>query len=79
FVLAQFDLEQRGPGDFLGTRQSGMAELKMANLSDLALIETARQLAHELFEQDPTFSDPNHQPLFEKLRLFWRDGRGDIS
>ncbi len=79
FVLAQFDLEQRGPGDFLGTRQSGMAELKMANLSDLPLIETARRLACALFEQDPTFSNPENLPLFEKLRLFWRDGRGDIS
>ncbi|MEA4909830.1 MAG: ATP-dependent DNA helicase RecG, partial [Anaerolineaceae bacterium] len=43
FVLAERDLEQRGPGEFLGTRQSGFNELKMASLTDVHLIEKARQ------------------------------------
>ena len=53
FVLAERDLEQRGPGDFLGKRQSGFSELKMAKLTDVKLIEKARREAISLFERDP--------------------------
>ena len=53
FVLAEKDLEQRGPGEFLGTRQSGFAELQLASLSDVRLIEKARRFAKQLFEEDP--------------------------
>ena len=42
-----------GPGDFLGTRQSGFAELRMARLTDVRLIEKARREAQQLFEADP--------------------------
>ena len=52
FILAERDLEQRGPGDFLGTRQSGFHDLKMATLMDIRLIEKARNLAHKLFEYE---------------------------
>jgi ATP-dependent DNA helicase RecG len=79
FVLAERDLQQRGPGEFLGTRQAGYSELKMANLTDVRLIEKARQQAQNLFTQDPDFSHPEHQPLAKKLQQFWSDGRGDIS
>ena len=53
FVLAEHDLQQRGPGEFLGTRQAGFSELKMANLTDVRLIEKARQQAQALFQDDP--------------------------
>ena len=56
FVLAERDLEQRGPGQFLGTRQSGFTELKVANLTDVRLIEKARHYAVVVFEQDPDYS-----------------------
>jgi ATP-dependent DNA helicase RecG len=79
FVLAERDLQQRGPGEFLGTRQAGFSELKMANLTDVRLIERARQQAQSLFEDDPELSNPEHQPLTQKLHEFWSDGRGDIS
>ena len=59
FVLAERDLEQRGPGDFLGTRQSGYAELQMASLTDIHLIEKARQQAQVLFDADPTLTAPD--------------------
>ncbi len=50
FVLAERDLQQRGPGEFLGTRQAGYAtSLKMASLSDIQLIEKARTQAQALF------------------------------
>ncbi len=79
FVLAQRDLEQRGPGEFLGTRQSGYSELRMANLIDVRLIEKARQQALNLFEADPELAAPEDQVLAESLKRFWNVGQGDIS
>ncbi len=79
FVLAERDLEQRGPGDFLGTRQSGFMELQMANLSDVRLIEKARRLAIMLSEEDPELKKPEHQALNKAYHRFWSIGRGDIS
>ena len=79
FVLAERDLQQRGPGEFLGTRQAGYSELKMANLTDVRLIEKARQQAQLLFQEDPTLSAPEYEALEKKLNQFWGGGRGDIS
>ena len=79
FVLAQRDLEQRGPGEFLGTRQSGYSELRLANLTDVRLIEKARHHAQSLFEIDPDLSSPDHQLLAQSLKRFWSLGQGDIS
>lgn len=79
FVLAEKDLQQRGPGEFLGTRQAGYSELRMANLTDVRLIEKARQQAQLLFQNDCDLSAPGHQLLASKLEEFWQGGRGDIS
>ena len=79
FVLAERDLQQRGPGDFLGTRQAGFSELKMANLTDVRVIEKARQQAQLIFMNDPDLTAPEHELLSKKLQQFWGDGRGDIS
>jgi ATP-dependent DNA helicase RecG len=79
FILAERDLQQRGPGEFLGTRQAGFSELKMANLTDVRLIEKARQQAQALFQEDPDFSSEEYQPLVKRLAEFWEEGKGDIS
>jgi ATP-dependent DNA helicase RecG len=79
FVLAEADLQQRGPGDFLGTRQAGFAELKMANLSDVHLIEKARHYAQAIFEIDPELTDTSHAQLALMVTRFWENGRGEIS
>ncbi len=80
FILAERDLQQRGPGEFLGTRQAGFASsLKMASLSDVALIEKARQQAQSLFARDPDLQDPEHALLAEALTRFWSPGKGDVS
>jgi ATP-dependent DNA helicase RecG len=79
FVLAERDLEQRGPGDFLGTRQAGFSELKMASLTDIRLIEKARNQALALFEQDPELIDTSHTALAKMMVRFWGGGKGDIS
>lgn len=79
FVLAERDLEQRGPGEFLGTRQSGYAGLRMASLSDVRMIEKARLQAQLLFERDPDLQMPENQLLAEALKRFWGNGKGDVS
>ena len=73
FKLSEHDLRLRGPGDFIGVRQSGMPELKIADLNDIALIETARTLAAQLWETDPYLHKPEHAPLRERMHLFWQD------
>ena len=80
FVLAERDLQQRGPGEFLGTRQAGFASaLRMASLTDLALIEQARAQAQAMFERDPDLAQPDHRLLAEALGRFWGGGKGDVS
>jgi ATP-dependent DNA helicase RecG len=80
FVLAERDLQQRGPGEFLGTRQAGFASsLKMASLSDVQLIEKARTQAQSLFGRDPELKDAENGLLAEALDRFWGTGKGDVS
>ena len=81
FVLAERDLQQRGPGEFLGTRQSGYGSgLRMASLTDVALIEKARAQAQTLFELDADLSQPEHALLSEAFGRFWgMTGKGDVS
>jgi ATP-dependent DNA helicase RecG len=80
FVLAEKDLQQRGPGEFLGTRQSGYSSgLRMASITDVKLIEKARVQAQNLFEKDPYLNQPEHALLAEAFGRFWSGGKGDVS
>jgi ATP-dependent DNA helicase RecG len=79
FVLAEHDLEQRGPGQFLGTRQAGFSELQLASLTDVRLIEKARRHAEAFFEGHPDLDQPDLQLLTAALERFWGAGKGDIS
>ncbi|HSB90428.1 MAG TPA: ATP-dependent DNA helicase RecG [Anaerolineales bacterium] len=79
FRLAEMDLEQRGPGDFLGTRQAGFAELRLARLTDIHLIEKARREAARLLETDPDLSRPEHAVLARWLHDFASARKGEIS
>ena len=71
FALAEKDLELRGPGDFFGVRQSGMPELRVADLGDAATLEKARVQAQRLFAQDANLQQPEHIMLAEAVRRFW--------
>jgi len=53
FALAEEDLRLRGPGQFFGVKQSGLPDLTMARLSDIALLELARREAGQLLDQNP--------------------------
>ncbi len=74
FQLAEEDLRLRGPGEFFGTRQSGLPDLRMAKLSDVALLELARDEAIRLFEQDPALEKPEHKLLSKELARVWQRG-----
>jgi ATP-dependent DNA helicase RecG len=74
FRLAEVDLEIRGPGEFFGTRQSGLPEFRTAGLLTHArLLEEARQDAFALVERDPGLRRPEHQVLREALLARWRE------
>ncbi len=65
FVIAEEDLRLRGPGDVLGTAQSGLSDLRFADfITDTELIREARALADKVFQEDPNLSGI-HQPLSE--------------
>jgi ATP-dependent DNA helicase RecG len=64
FKIAEVDLSLRGPGDILGTQQSGALNLKMADLSrDQHVVTVAREAALRIYEQDPSLTDPMHLTL----------------
>ncbi|MCX7911741.1 MAG: ATP-dependent DNA helicase RecG [Dehalococcoidales bacterium] len=72
FRLAEEDLKMRGPGEFFGTRQSGLPDLRMARLSDVPLLELARTEATRLFQLDPALTEPGHRLLREELDRIWK-------
>ena len=78
FRLAEEDLKLRGPGEFFGTRQSGLPDLKVARLSDVQILEEARQIAQEIFARDPELNQPEHQLLAQRVQAFWKS-KGDLS
>ncbi|MBI2845550.1 MAG: DNA helicase RecG, partial [Chloroflexi bacterium] len=71
FRLAEEDLRLRGPGEFFGTRQSGLPQLKVAKLGDLAALEEAREVAKAIFQEDPGLASEKYHDLGEKVQAFW--------
>ncbi len=68
FEIAEVDLKLRGPGDLMGTQQSGMLDLKLADLSkDASLIALTRNAAADIINNDPDLILPQHQKI--KIQL----------
>ena len=68
FEISEKDLQLRGPGDFFGTRQHGLPELKIANLyKDIPVLEKVREAALELYGRDPRLELPENLCLKEKI------------
>ena len=70
YQLAELDLSMRGPGDYFGTRQSGLPNLRVARLSDQDLLRVAREEAAELLRDDPGLQKPSHEPLAREVSQF---------
>jgi ATP-dependent DNA helicase RecG len=78
FKIAEEDLRMRGPGEFFGTRQSGLPDLRAANIiRDADLLEQARTEAFDLLLRDPQLS--RYSQLRDLLRRKWQGRLGLIS
>ena len=68
FEIADTDLKLRGPGDLMGTQQSGVLDLKIADLGkDGAILQVAREKAYAILNANPTLDEPQYQKLKTKL------------
>ena len=69
FEIAETDLRLRGPGDLLGTQQSGLPQLRIADLvEDAGLLQLARQSAMRVLDEDPDLAEPRHAPIAGVMR-----------
>jgi RecG-like helicase len=81
FALAELDLQQRGPGEFFGTRQAGLPEFRVANLArDRDLLELARvEAAHFAEQEDPTMPRPEIDAVWSRLKHQWQRRYGLVE
>jgi ATP-dependent DNA helicase RecG len=79
FKLAEADLEMRGPGEYFGTRQSGLPDLRVAKLTDTKLIALAKDEAEGILDEDPELERPEHAGLREQVRKLWDRLTSEVS
>lgn len=74
FKIAEADLKLRGPGDFLGTKQSGLPEFKIADIiEDQWILAQAKSAAWNLMEEDPNLEDERHQELKKVFIPYYKE------
>ena len=70
FIISEKDLEIRGPGEFFGTRQHGIPELKIANIfKHMKILKTAQLEAQIILREDKEFSSDNNKLFFEETAI----------
>ncbi|TYQ12956.1 UNVERIFIED_CONTAM: ATP-dependent DNA helicase RecG [Acetivibrio alkalicellulosi] len=80
FVIAQKDLELRGPGEFFGTRQHGIPQLKIANLyNDIDILKEAQEAAIEILKQDRDLSLQEHLLLNKRIESDFKEKLNELS
>jgi len=79
FKIAEEDFNIRGPGEFLGTRQSGLPDFRVAHIGrDINILVSARKAAFDLINRDPELKNPEHQLLKRLLLERWK-GRLELA
>ncbi|MDX5442234.1 MAG: ATP-dependent DNA helicase RecG, partial [Hymenobacteraceae bacterium] len=69
FEIADIDLKLRGPGDLMGTQQSGVLDLLISDLSkDAKILQEARAAAQQLLSEDPSLSKPENAPVLQQVQ-----------
>ena len=79
FKLAEMDLDLRGPGDYLGTRQSGVPVFKIAKITDQDIVAVAREEVTKLLQLDPTLEKPEHEMLAKRIEVYEKTITGEMS
>ena len=79
FELAEEDLRLRGPGDYMGTRQSGLPSFRVARITDQDILAIARREAAKLQESDPDLSNPENASLAQEFALYGTALAGEAS
>ena len=79
FAVAEEDLRFRGPGQFFGTRQSGLPDLQVARLSDQDLIAAARREAISILKNDPKLERKEHKSLSNLLTDYGNPYKAEIN
>ncbi len=74
FEIAEADLKLRGPGDFMGTKQSGVPEFNVADIvEDQSILRKTKKLATRILEQDPDLTSPEHQDLRKIFEPYFKE------
>jgi ATP-dependent DNA helicase RecG len=77
FEIAEADLKLRGPGNIEGTQQSGIINLRIADLAtDGRILQTAREIALRVLDDDPALERAEHQPLKVYLKKYAKQFKG---
>ncbi|WP_317366524.1 ATP-dependent DNA helicase RecG [uncultured Tyzzerella sp.] len=80
FILSEKDLELRGTGDFFGTRQHGVPDMKIANLyKDMEILKQVQKASITLYKKDPLLIDNINKPLKEKIDQFFNTINNTVS
>jgi len=80
FQISEKDLELRGPGDFFGTRQHGIPDLKIANLyKDVEILKKAQEAARVIFEEDKLLELPQNRMIRDRVKENFEARLKDLS
>ena len=80
FKISEADLKMRGPGDFFGSRQHGLPEMKIANFaSDMEVLQTAQAAAKQTIAEDRSLSLPKNQRLRKYINKMLEDSAKTLS
>ncbi|MDE6181639.1 MAG: ATP-dependent DNA helicase RecG, partial [Eubacteriales bacterium] len=80
FELSEKDLEIRGPGDFFGTRQHGLPEMKIANLyKDMEILKLVQKVSGKLFLEDPELLKNENKKLKDRIEKFFESVENTVA